>query len=232
MEWQEATIYHKISLSNVLSKSGKWIEPKPDNAYRLLTVRMWGKGVVERGVLNGSEMSAKRMIVVCPQQFIISRIDARNGASGLIPTDCDGAIVTNDFPVYDTDPSKLLPQYLEWLSKTSHFIELCKLASEGTTNRVRLKEDAFLKITIPLLPLEEQRRIVARIEDLAGAIADARGLRARSIEDCGLLLKSSAKAIINNESNKKTLKDIVSIKGGGTPSKQNSTFWEGQGKRT
>lgn len=187
MTWQEATIYPRIPLNNVLSKSDKWIEPKPNSAYRLLTVRMWGKGIVERGILNGSEMSAKRMIVVCPQQFIISRIDARNGASGLIPDDCDGAIVTNDFPVYNADLSRLLPEYLGWLSKTSDFIDLCKLASEGTTNRVRLKEDAFLKITIPLPSLEEQRRIMARIEELAGAIEEARGLRDRSIEEVEIL---------------------------------------------
>ncbi len=227
MTWQDATTYPKISLHNVLSRAGTWIEPKPDQAYKLLTVRMWGKGVVERGIVNGSEMSAKRMLVVRPQQFIVSRIDARHGASGIIPPDCNGAIVTNDFPVYDTDPSKLLTQYLGWLSKTGDFIELCKSASEGTTNRVRLKDDAFLNLAIPLPPLEEQRRIVARIEELAGAIAEARGLRGRSIEECGLLSKSSAKAIINNNSARQPLKDIVSIKGGGTPSKQNSMFWQG-----
>lgn len=187
MIWQDATTYPKVSLHNILSRAGTWIEPKPDQAYKLLTVRMWGKGVVERGIVNGSEMSAKRMLVVCPQQFIVSRIDARHGASGIIPPDCNGAIVTNDFPVYDTNPAKLLPQYLGWLSKTSDFIELCKSASEGTTNRVRLKDDAFLKLTIPLPPIEEQRRIVARIEELAEAVAEARGLRERSIEETKVL---------------------------------------------
>ena len=60
----------------------------------------------------------------------------------------------------------MAPRFLGWLSKTKTFIELCKAASEGTTNRVRLKEDRFLEMTIPLPPLTEQRRLVERIDAL------------------------------------------------------------------
>ncbi len=63
------------------------------------------------------------------------------------------------------------------MSRTPGFVNLCKAASEGTTNRVRLKEDRFLAMTIPLPPLPQQRRIVARIEGLAAKIEEARSLK-------------------------------------------------------
>jgi len=56
-------------------------------------------------------------------------------------------------------------------------VDACRRASEGTTNRVRLKEERFLKQTIPLPPIAEQRRIVSKIERLAGKITEARELR-------------------------------------------------------
>lgn len=42
----------------------------------------------------------------------MSKIDARNGAMGLIPAELNGAIVTNDFPTYDVDFNTILPQFL------------------------------------------------------------------------------------------------------------------------
>lgn len=197
MTWQEKTLYPKVALKRLLSKSEEWITPQAEEEYQLLTIRMWGKGIVERGIMKGSEIAAKRMYVVRPQQFIISRIDARHGASGVIPDKFDGAITTNEFPIFNTNTSVLVPQYLGWLSKTPDFIELCKVASEGTTNRVRLKEDKFLNLEIPLPPLEEQRRIVARIEELSTAIAEARGLRQKSLVDCQRIRDTIARQLLD-----------------------------------
>ncbi len=88
-------------------------------------------------------------------QFILSRIDARNGAFGIVPDSLDGAIVSNDFPVFSLNPHRIIPSFLGWMSKTGRFVDLCKAASEGITNRARLKEDRFLAMTIPLPPLSE-----------------------------------------------------------------------------
>jgi type I restriction enzyme S subunit len=160
-------------LGELLTRSGEQVELQPDMTYRQVTVRLWGKGVAERGRALGSEIAAERQFVARTNQFIISRIDARNGASGLVPPELDGAVVTNDFPVFDVQQERLLPEYLAWLCRTEGFVNLCRRASEGTTNRVRLKEERFQAMEIPLPPLPEQHRIVTRIEELAGKIAQA-----------------------------------------------------------
>ncbi len=123
-----------------------------------------------------------------PQQFILSRIDARNGAFGLVPDSLDGAVVSNDFPAFTPNSARLRPAFLGWMSKTRGFVDLCRAASEGTTNRVRLKEALFMATKIPLPPLSEQQRIVARIEELAARIEEARGLRRQAVEEAEALL--------------------------------------------
>ena len=169
-----------VLLGDVLARTDEWILLDPSASYKQLTVRLWGKGVVLRRVAQGSDIGGGRRIRARAGQFVLSRIDARNGAFGLVPGTLDGAVLSNDFPAFDVDHSHMLPQYLSWLSKTKRFIDQCRAVSEGTTNRVRLKEDKFLAIRIPLPPLAEQRRIVGRIEELAGKIRKAIALRATS----------------------------------------------------
>jgi len=209
-KWPTAT------LGNVLTKSDNWIDIKPDERYRQVTVRLWGKGVVQRGEVSGAEIAAARQLAVCGGQFILSRIDARNGAFGLVPRSLDGAVVSNDFPTFMVNTQRVLPSYLDWLSKTRNFIDLCKAASEGTTNRVRLKEDRFLATAINLPPLNEQRRIVTRIEELAAKIEEARGLRRQAVEEAGSLVPASIHSMFSNlcKGEKRALSEIVEIANG------------------
>jgi type I restriction enzyme S subunit len=193
-----------MKLDEVLRRSEETIELQPDIAYRQITVKLWGKGVVLRGILTGAEIAASRQMVARRGQFILSRIDARNGALGIVPPELDEAIVTNDFPVFNVVEDRLLPTYLGWMCRTASFVEECKLASEGTTNRVRLQEDKFLMREIPLPSIADQQRVVARIEELAAQINEARTLRLRAAEEANALL-TSARRVVISECNAETV---------------------------
>jgi type I restriction enzyme S subunit len=187
----------KVRLGEVLKRSDETVEPLADVEYREITVRLWGKGVVERGVVVGASLSGRRFIAHA-SQFITSRIDARNGAMGLVPPTLDGALVTNDFSLFWINRDRLEPSFLGWLCRTNGFVDLCQRASEGTTNRVRLKEERFLNLEIPLPALSEQRRIVARIEKLAAQIHEIRKLRGETEDGiCQMLLGKFMKIIKN-----------------------------------
>jgi type I restriction enzyme S subunit len=211
-----------VPLGEVLAKSEEWVEIQPDGQYRQVTVRLWGEGVVLRNEVSGTEIAAKRRFVVRPQQFILSRIDARNGAFGLVPDPLDGAVVSNDFPTFNIDHERILPRFLEWMSKTRDFVDLCRAASEGTTNRVRLKTDRFLVTQIPLPPLDEQRRIVARIEELAAPIEEARGLRVRAREEAEALMSTVLAKVFAQAGEErwpqKSLNDVAPVNMGQSPS--------------
>jgi type I restriction enzyme S subunit len=186
------TAWEPTPLGDLLKRSEKIVTINPLETYKQVTVRLWGRGVILRDEVSGSEISAAKRYEVKPRQFILSKIDARNGAFGLVPPDLDGAVVSGDFPVFDINSDRLEPKYLEWKSKTEEFVDLCRAASEGTTNRVRLKEGKFLRLSISLPPLPEQRRIVAKIEALAARIDEARRLR-KQVRDQELLqLRNSA----------------------------------------
>ncbi|MBS4067217.1 MAG: restriction endonuclease subunit S [Sulfurimonas sp.] len=186
-----------VALGDVLKKSEESVSIDPNAHYREVTIKLWGKGVVLRREASGTEMAASRRAIVRKGQFILSRIDARNGAFGLVPELLDGAVVSNDFPSFNLNLERLEPKFLEWLSKTSVFVDLCKAASEGTTNRVRLKEEKFLAMAIPLPPLTEQQWIVARIEELAAKINEARGLRRQAVEEAEALLQSTSRQLFS-----------------------------------
>jgi type I restriction enzyme S subunit len=189
-----------IPLGDVLRRSERTIPLDSETIYKEVTVRMNGKGVVERRQVKGIEIAADRRYKAKSGQFIISRIDARNGASGLVPDELNGAVVTNDFPLFDIAEDRLDAAFLGWMSKTRSFIELCKRASEGTTNRVRLSEDRFNALTIALPSLDEQHRIVARIEELASKVQEARVLRGRVLYEMDAIRASAANDIFSDAS--------------------------------
>lgn len=184
-----------VKLGEVLTKSEDWITLHPDRKYKEVTVRLWGNGAVLRKEILGAEIASTSRLRVRANQFIISRIDARNGACGLIPPELDGAVVSTDFPVFDPNPERLYANYLRWLSRTKPFVAFCTAASEGTTNRVRLKEDRFLATEISLPPLAEQRRLVARIDALAAKIDEAKLLRQQLAISSRSLVVSAYNAI-------------------------------------
>lgn len=156
-----------VLLGELLCRSDEPAAPVPNAEYHEVTIRLWGKGVVSRGLVRGSDVTTPRRFVRAGQ-LILSKIDARNGALGIVPPELDGAVVSNDFPSYSiVDPERCLPEFLGILVKSRSFVELCKASSEGTTNRVRLKEDRFLRKGIALPPLPEQRAIVSRLDTLA-----------------------------------------------------------------
>ncbi|NPD17624.1 restriction endonuclease subunit S [Xinfangfangia sp. D13-10-4-6] len=184
-----------IRVGDFLSRSEEWVETRPDERYKQITARLWGKGLTLRGEALGSEIAASRQIRARAGQFLLSRIDARHGAYGIVPAELDGALVSNDFPCFDIDATAILPGYFLWYSSTDAFIDLCRRSSEGSTNRVRLKEPAFLDMRIPLPPLAEQKGIVARLDRVAGLIrarieaaaameADLQAMLARAFARC------------------------------------------------
>src|SRR5713101_1945316 len=89
------------------------------------------------------------------------------------------ALIPNDLRVCD---AKYL-YYLLMAKKNEYFVPLMS----GTAN-VSLKIQDIADVNMLLPPLEEQRRIVAQIEELAAKIEEARGLRREAVEEAEKLI--------------------------------------------
>lgn len=155
-----------------------------------VTVRVRHQGVLERRINphRNQQIQTLNQFRIRSGQFIISKIDARNGACGFVPPELDGAIVTQDFPVYEVRDAD--PRYLDHLVALPVFWRLCESVSDGTTNRVRLDLDQFEDLRFPLPPLAEQRGIAGvldamdeRIEQTDTVIAATKGLRKALLND-------------------------------------------------
>lgn len=152
--------YPMVRIGSFLSRNTDRINVQDDVLYKRITVKTNNGGVSLRDEVMGSSIGTKKQTVVKSGQFIVSKIDARNGAFGIIPKELDGAIVTQDFPTFNVDNSKVYTQFLVLVSTTPTFIEFAKSCSSGTTNRKRMNVEEFLDQMIPLPSIEIQKSLL------------------------------------------------------------------------
>ncbi len=152
--------YPLARIGSFLRQSKKSIYIKDENSYKRVTVRTNNGGVCLRDIKKGKEIGTKKQNVVHRGQYIVSKIDARNGAFGIIPDELDGAIVTNDFPVFDVDNSIINTEFLLLVTTTKPFIAFAQSCSSGTTNRRRIDIEKFLDQEIPLPDIDEQENLM------------------------------------------------------------------------
>jgi type I restriction enzyme S subunit len=177
-----------VRLGDVLLRHKDSLDIEDDEGYTRLTIRMNGQGVGIRDKVCGREIGTKRQFRVKAGQFLLSKIDARNGAFGLVPNDCDNAIVTGNFWAFDISTDRVVPRFIDLLTKTTLFVDYSIKASSGTTNRLYLQEEKFAEQQIELPPIEEQKKIVARIDTVQQKMQAADKLRASIDKDIASLL--------------------------------------------
>ena len=94
----------------------------------------------------------------------------QNRKSGLVTNAYNGmGCGSTEFCVYRCAP-QLLNKYLLWFFKTDYFINFGKRTFKGTVGQQRVNLDVINSMYIPLPPLEEQRRIVAKVEELFAGV--------------------------------------------------------------
>jgi len=163
------TIEYKIG--DFLKRFKRPITLIPDEEYKLVTISSKHRGVKLRGLKKGALIKSK-MYEVKSGDFIVSGIDARNGAFGIIPEELDGAIVTNDFWYFEIDEKIILKKLFLELTATTWFDEICTRGSDGTTNRVRLQKDRFFNQKVILPHFEEQETLLQHLLSFKTAKTD------------------------------------------------------------
>ena len=147
-------------IGNFVKRSSTLISVQDDQEYKQVTLKTKGGGAVLRDIKMGKDIGTKRQFVVSEGQFIMSKIDARNGAFGIVTEELDGAIVTADFPVFDVETQITDPEYFTLISSTKAFARFAQSCSRGTTNRQRIDINLFLSQQIPTPTLLEQQALI------------------------------------------------------------------------
>jgi type I restriction enzyme S subunit len=211
-----------------------WREEHVDASteYRILGTRWYGDGLFVKDVKSGQNIRATSLYKVQSGDFVYNRLFAWKGSFAVASAEVSGAYVSNEFPCFVPNPERIDVRFLWWYFRRERaWTEALGLSVGATpTSRNRLKEVQFLKMTVPLPPLEEQHRIVLRLEDIAAKIREARVLRKEASEEADTLRWQSASRALDKACRGRPLRplsEVVTILGGGTPSKSIPSYWEG-----
>ena len=166
-----------VPLSAVATPVDRSIVVEPDKRYRTIGVKLWGEGAYERETIDGAQTAARTLSLVRAGDLIINKIWVRHGSTAIASDTVDGCAASGEFPTFTLNPELVIPRWLHWMTKTRDFWHKCDQLSQGTSGKNRIKPEKFITIEIPLPPVAEQRRIVARVDAIASRVAEARRLR-------------------------------------------------------
>jgi len=138
------------------------------------------------------------MILVRPGDLVVSGINAAKGAIAIYGPDATEPVAaTIHYAAYISNSARVDVRFLWWMLRSRFFRELLNEYLPGGI-KTELKAKRLLPVPVPLPPLTEQRRIVARMEELAAKINEARHLRLKASEDGDVLLDAARESIFEN----------------------------------
>ena len=201
-------------LGDVLAPTSRIEQVDQLGEYRLLGVRLEGSGAFHRETKLGSELSATNLRKVEAGDFIYSRLFAWRGAFGVIGPDLHGSYVSSEFPTFQPVDGKIDVEFLRLWFRLPTVIHKVEADCSGSTpqTRNRFKEPFFLAMKVPLPPLSEQQRIVARIEELAARIEEARGLRRQAVKETNAFLIACVTQALGDTPVEGCLGDVLTMK--------------------
>lgn len=117
------------------------------------------------GELSIRDMSSKlgvkgKLFFAHANDVVYSKIDARNGAIGIVPSTLPRVVFSSEYPIYEVNPSVASPDYVKLLFRMDSFRERINSLISGASGRKRVEPNTLESIEVPLPPLATQQAIV------------------------------------------------------------------------
>ena len=146
-------------LSDFLNPTVRTV-PKPTQPYRALGIRSHGKGTFQRLVENPETVDMDQLFTVKRDDLIVNITFAWEGAIAIVKPEDESCLVSHRFPTYEFDRNIAIPEFVKFLINRKSFFSQLALISPGGAgrNRVLNKKD-FLKLTLNLPDISQQRRV-------------------------------------------------------------------------
>jgi type I restriction enzyme, S subunit len=193
MRWHWPAEYIK-PLSSALTRKQIEVNRREHSFDSLSLVTLHFDGSMEKRNLHGKSNFKGGLRFAEAGDVIYSKIDVRNGAIGVVPPEMPRVAVSTEYPVYDVNPSKALPEYVQLVFRTSYFRRAINSMISGASGRKRVQPEQIEALDAPLPPLPVQRVIVERWQQAQQQIAAAgqrserfkADIDARFLKDLGL----------------------------------------------
>ncbi len=173
----ETHSWPQARLGEILTYTEEPIEIDDFTEYKTITVKRRHGGLEERERLLGHQIKTKKQFRLIPGAFLISRIQCWHQAYAIVPAGVPAnMIASTNYDQFIISP-KVDQRFFWWFSHSPLFTETVRSSAFGVViEKMVFDRDAWLQKTIPLPSLDEQRRIVSRIEELALKVEKARTL--------------------------------------------------------
>jgi type I restriction enzyme S subunit len=186
-----------VSLGEVLTLERRPVKIASDKDYAEIGIYCFGRGIFHKLPRKGLEVGDKDLYLIKEGDFILQVTFAWEGAVALASRAEDGMFGSVRFPTFRVDEARCFPLYLLNYFRTKAGVQQLVSICPGSAGRNRvLSIKRIPEVHVPLPLLDEQRRIVARIEQLATKIQEADQLRTVTSEQASALLPAALSAVL------------------------------------
>jgi type I restriction enzyme, S subunit len=199
------------SLGELLRLERRPVRTEPAKLYQEIGIYCFGRGIFYKTPRSGLEVGNKKLFLLKEGDFILQVTFAWEGAVALLSAAEDGMYGSTRYPTFRVDESRCFPKFLLYYFKTEEGLQQLVKISPGSAGRNRvLSLKRIPEVIVPLPPLAEQPRVVARIEQLAAQIQEARGLRQQAAEEAEALVSSALRPLAEHANPTGQLRDVLS----------------------
>jgi Type I restriction modification DNA specificity domain len=186
-----------------------------DEDANLVGMRLYALGPFHRELKPAGQIRKKSHFVIRQGDVIYNKLFAWKGTFGIVPPELDGMFVSDKFPTYALDDTRVDPSYLRWYFRYPEIWEQARRLSTGSAalSKLTLNPPRFLDLTMPIPPIEEQRRVVEKLNRLSKS---AHSVLACSRHNGGMVehLWSATLASAFPETADTTLGDFAAVQSG------------------
>ena len=177
-----------VSLGELLRLERRRVKVEPEKLYQEIGIYCFGRGIFHKAPRTGFEVGDKDLFLMKQGDFILQVTFAWEGAIAIVSAAEDGMYGSTRYPTFRVDEIRCVPQFLLNYFRTEQGRQQLVKICPGSAGRNRvLSIKRIPEVLVPLPPLAEQRRVVARIEALAAQIHEARSLRHQAAEEAEVL---------------------------------------------
>jgi len=180
--------WRRIQLRDHLKEVRRPVALVNEETYTLVTVKRSRGGVELREVLQGKDVKTPTQFYVHANDFVISKRQIVHGACGIVPPALDGAVVSNEYAVLNTD-GEIDLRFLRYLSESRYFQQTCFHSSIGVhVEKMIFKTDHWLNWPFNIPPLAQQEHIVEILDAASREVVSiSEQLKALKREKCALM---------------------------------------------
>jgi len=165
----------RARVGDLLKLERRRVTVDPDKEYEEIGVRSFGRGIFHKQPIAGVELGNKRVFRIEPGDLIISNVFGWEGAIAVASEAEFGKIGSHRFMTFVPIGNQITTSWAAWFFRSEPGLELIRQASPGSAGRNRtLAIERFAALEIPLPPIDEQKRVAQRLDDLEALAAELR----------------------------------------------------------